>query len=164
MSDNRTIVSSAVSDIIPTNEGQATIGRPTDYCPEIVDRICAYLEQGMTIHAACTEVGIAPATYFNWARSSREFLERSARARELGADAICDEAQQRLDAATAQTISVVREQAHHLRWRASKLAPRRYGDRLAAEVTGAQGGPIEAVAGARARLLAKLGIKDDDMT
>ena len=37
-----------------------------------------------------------------------------------------------------------KELAHHYRWRASKTAPKDYGDKVTQEHTGADGGPIQA--------------------
>lgn len=89
------------------------------------------------------------------------FSERSLRARERGCDAIVDEAQDRLDHADNSNVSVVREQVQHMRWRASKLAPRRYGDRAGLELSGPGGGPVViSNDGSRARLLAKLNLDE----
>ena len=58
------------------------------------------------------------------------------RAREAGVEANLEEVEELLRGANNKNISVVRELAHHLRWKASKLKPRNYGDRLSAEVSG----------------------------
>jgi hypothetical protein len=140
-------------------EAKRKMGRPTVYSEEVASTICHAMEAGKPIWAACDEAGIAFQTYFDWQRKNQEFSERTARARAKGADAYVDEAERILAAADNKSIQVARELAHHLRWKASKLAPR-FSDRAQLELTGANGGPIE-VSDARAKLLAKLGIADD---
>jgi Bacteriophage Sf6, terminase small subunit-like len=72
-----------------------------------------------------------------------EFRQRLARAREAGVEANLEEVEELLRRANNKNISVVRELAHHLRWKASKLKPRNYGDRLSAEVSGPEGAPFK---------------------
>ena len=45
-------------------------------------------------------------------------------------------------AQTPLELQRAQQMAWHLRWRASKMAPRVYGDKMQQEVTGAGGGPI----------------------
>lgn len=46
------------------------------------------------------------------------------------------------DAADPFELSKHKELAHHYRWRASKIAPRIYGDRIQQEHSGKDGAPI----------------------
>lgn len=72
--------------------------------------------------------------------------ERSARAREARAKtaAIWDhEATRVIEQAGDQfELAKAKELAHHYRWRASKIAPREYGEKVQQEHTGANGGAI----------------------
>ncbi len=114
-------------------------GRPTLYTNELAVRICDALEDGMTLIAIAEPPDMpSTTTTRRWMTedANGEFRVMSARAREAGADAIMAEAQPLLDEATRENISVVRKQVSHLRWRASRLNPRRYGDRAQVEIGG----------------------------
>lgn len=73
--------------------------------------------------------------------------DRSARAREarIHAARMWDEKAVSVieEARDPFELSQAKELAHHYRWRASKTAPRDYGDKVTAELTGADGGPIQ---------------------
>jgi hypothetical protein len=74
----------------------------------------------------------------------RGFSAQYARAREAQADCwaseIVDLADETL--ADANHVAKARLQIDARKWVASKLMPRKYGDRVSAELTGANGGPI----------------------
>lgn len=57
-------------------------GRRTKYTPEVIDKICKYLEQGYTAEDACKIANVAPATYFSWVNKHIEFSEAVKRAKE----------------------------------------------------------------------------------
>ena len=108
---------------------------------------------------ACKEIDIGPATVFRWLDECPLFREKYAKARETQAEkfadeivAIADEAEVtsvvtpdgvvdfKLDA-TAVARNRLRVDAR--KWVASKLLPKKYGDKVQQEVTGANGGPIQ---------------------
>jgi hypothetical protein len=73
------------------------------------------------------------------------FSAHYARAREARADCWADEIVAMADDAPAdhEVLAKVRLQIDARKWVASKLLPRKYGDRVSAELTGANGGPIK---------------------
>lgn len=72
-------------------------GRPTLYSPAVVDKICAGLEQGLTLRKVCTDDPALPAktTVTDWMRDKPEVMARISKARQLGAFAMVDDAQER---------------------------------------------------------------------
>jgi len=133
------------------------VGRPCEYTPEISDRICAGIANGKslrTILKADNMPGMS--TVFEWLRKFPEFAEQYARARDAQADALADEIQdiaddgsndymEELDKKTGECIGWRQNgeaaQRSRLRvdarkWIASKLKPKRYGDKLDVEHTG----------------------------
>lgn len=98
------------------------------------------------------------ATVFRWLIAHPEFSDQYARAREAQADALADEivyiadtpqvGQKTVSKATgleiteADMIEHRRLQVDARKWMAGKLAPKKYGERVIAEHTGKDGGPI----------------------
>jgi len=80
---------------------------------------------------------------FLWLTKQEEFSEQYARAREEQADAISDEcidiAKNEPDVARARLMIDTRK------WFASKMKPRKYGDRQTREHTGKDGAPIQTI-------------------
>jgi hypothetical protein len=73
-------------------------------------------------------------TVFNWRRAHPEFLEQYARAREDQADALAEEmldvARSALRAKSSEEAQGYRLLVDTLKWCASKMKPRSYGDKL----------------------------------
>ena len=89
-------------------------------------------------------IGVSIGSLITWIASDPE---RSARAREarINAARIWDE--KAIDAIESANdpfeLSRAKEIAHHYRWRASKAAPKDYGEKTTTEHTGANGGPAQ---------------------
>ena len=105
-------------------------GRPTDYCDEVVDLLCSRLAIGESLNRICKDADMpAMSTVFGWLSKHPEFLEKYTRAREAQAESHAD---QLVEIADNPDID-----ANHKRimvdarkWVASKLKPKRYGDKL----------------------------------
>lgn len=78
-----------------------------------------------------------------WLRSNQDFASQYARAREDQADHYAEQVVDIADAATIKGEKVARLRVDARKWAAGKLAPKKYGDRVTAEVSGPDGGPIE---------------------
>ena len=76
-------------------------------------------------------------TVFNWRRAHPEFLEQYTRAREDQADALAEEmldvARSAPRAKSSEEVQGYRLLVDTLKWRASKMKPRSYGDKLTLE-------------------------------
>lgn len=130
------------------------MGRPSSYTPELAAEICERLAAGESLRAICRDAWM-PSDFAvrNWAINDVEgFLSRYMRARDIGLDVMADEL---LDIANTPVEGVRREESDdgvkevredmlgHRRlqvdarkWYLSKLAPKRYGDRQALEISG----------------------------
>lgn len=84
----------------------------------------------------------APSTFMDWVRKDPELAERYARAREIGMDAIGEEILEIVDSSTPETAVRDRLRYDARRWYLSKLAPKKYGEKV--QHTGADGdGPVQ---------------------
>ena len=96
-----------------------------------LDDICRQLRDGVLMIDIAEQYGRSRSKLTEWLGAD---VERSARAREARSQgaASYDEQAQRyiLDATDPLALAKARELAQHLRWRASKLNPKQYGDKL----------------------------------
>lgn len=135
-----------------SDEAQETrpkIGRPSSYSQEIADRICSELAEGKSMRAVCREEGMpSMQTVFSWLRTKPDFLEQYTRAKDEAADALVDEMLDIADEATndwmevhdkdnpgyrlnGEAINRSRLRVDTRKWIASKLKPKKYGDKVA---------------------------------
>lgn len=121
-------------------------GRPSTFTPEMAERIVAELADGRSLTAICTADQMpGRRTLLGWQERDADFRARCARAREAGADIAFDRMAQieadlldgKLDPAAGRAV------LSSMQWRLSKLAPRRFGDRVQAELSGPDGGPVK---------------------
>lgn len=110
-----------------------------------IGTICARIQDGDMLSDICRDIGIARSTLAAWCNSDPDRAAQFAQARIEAAGAYVEAAERAiLDAPSDSTeLTRARELAHHYRWKASKANPRRYGDRVTQEITGADGGPIQ---------------------
>lgn len=109
-----------------------------------IEAVCERLANGVTMTAIAEEIGVTVGKLSQWIASDEKHSARAREAR-IHAARIWDEKalsviEQALDPFELQRA---KELAHHYRWRASKTAPKEYGDKLQAELTGAGGGAIQ---------------------
>ena len=132
-------------------------GRPTRYTPKVAVDICTRLAEGESLRAICMDNAIpARSTVLGWLFDGEheDFMDQYARAREAQAEARADEIVDIADDVTGdfttdkdgkaivdhEHIQRSRLRVDARKWIASKLLPKRYGDRL--QHTGEGGGPI----------------------
>lgn len=110
------------------------MGRPTDASlddPAIVDQICNRLISGEGMKAICASEGMpSQSTVYVRMASDDAFRTRIARAREAQQEAQIDDTVDMADAATIEDHQVVKLRIWARQWRASKLAPKKYGDKI----------------------------------
>ena len=134
------------------------IGRPSTYIKEIADRICEEIAKGKSLRRICSAEDMpSTSAVCVWLSKHRDFAEQYARARETQADYLIDEAYQIIDDGSRDEyqlndgskrtdhnhIQRARAQMQLRQWHAARLAPKKYGDRILNEHTGAEGGPIQ---------------------
>lgn len=108
-------------------------GRPTLYSEELVDGICRRIANGEGLRAICRDADMpGRQTVLDWLDDENKgvFRAKYARARELQGDFLDEEMQEVANAATPEDVQVARLRVGTMQWRASKLAPKKYGDRL----------------------------------
>lgn len=116
-------------------------GRPSKYSEKAADEICARLAEGESLRAICRDDHLpSESTVRQWALEDREgFSARYTQARDIGLDCLADEV---LEIADSGSDDVARDRLRFdaRRWHLSKLAPKRYGEKV--EVAGDQQNPI----------------------
>lgn len=118
-------------------------GRPSAYNEEIADRICEAMVDGNDLVSICADPCMPHrSTVYRWLAANPDFATRVARAREGLADFLDWRIGQEADACTNENAQATRVKIWALQWRASKLAPKKYGIKVAQEHSGPDGSPI----------------------
>jgi hypothetical protein len=136
-------------------------GRPSLYSLELAARICERISSGESLRQVCRDETMpCTATVMKWAREIPEFSEHYAKARDALLEHWAEEITEIADDGSndwmnnadpenpgyklnGEHINRSRLRVDTRKWLLSKLAARKYGDRIAAELTGKDGGPIE---------------------
>ena len=119
-------------------------GRPTVFSDDLADDICAKLAEGKSLASICRENNMPSIrSVYGWLRVYPEFLQAYTRAREDQADTMADIMTDIADTATADTVQQARLRIDTRKWIASKLKPKKYGDKVQQEITGEAGGPVQ---------------------
>lgn len=126
------------------------VGRPSEYTEEIAGLICERLMDGQSLRSICLADDMpSGATVFRWLADPRyeNFRDQYARAREAQADAMADEILDiaddgtndyvererpdgsKFDAVDSEHIQRSRLRVEARKWLASKLLPKKYGDK-----------------------------------
>ena len=112
------------------------------YSEETVKKICELIADGNALHQISEMEGMpGKSAIYSWLEKYPTFAEQYARAREKQADLFAAQIITIADTATDANIARLRMDAR--KWAASKMAPKKYGDRTLTEVTGADGGAIK---------------------
>ena len=108
-------------------------GRPCEFSQEIADEICNRLAKGETLRTIIASSEHLPdrTTIYRWMRSNESFCNQYAQARAEQADyyaeLIVDESYSSHDA------GIGRLRVDALKWAASKMAPKKYGEKIEIE-------------------------------
>ena len=134
------------------------IGRPSGYTPAIASAICEKLADGMSLRKLCAQPAMpSMTTVMRWLadETKQEFRLHYAHAREAQADLLAAEILEIADDSSGDIIidndgntrldrefvARARLRVDARKWLASKLAPKKYGDRI--EHTGTDVGAIQ---------------------
>lgn len=125
--------------------------RKTTYTQALADEICHLVSEGRPLKTFCREKGLPWRTVYDWVRDHPDFAERYQLARDMGMDAIAEEALEIAD--TPQVGTIVTEKGtstetrtedmlghRKLRFDArlkllAKWNPKKYGERVVQEVS-----------------------------
>jgi len=137
-------------------------GRPTAYNEVIADEICEQLASGRSLVQIAQDPDFpSESMVYRWLEKYEEFREKYARAREKQAEryaaeiiALADtpvearkvviKADGSEEITIGDAVDRTRLQIDARKWYASKLAPKKYGDKLQQEVSGPNGAPLQA--------------------
>ncbi len=134
------------------------MGRPSLYTDELAAEICGLIAEGNSLRSICRMDEMPEkTTVFRLLAKHEEFRNQYACAREAQADAMAEEILEIADDGSNDTyeieegVSVTnhdviarsRLRVDARKWLASKMAPKKYGDKIAH--TGPDGGAIESV-------------------
>jgi len=106
--------------------------RPNPAKAGILEAICDRLVCGESINSICADPAMPSKTdFYIYMTKNEEFRTNIARAKEAQQDAIVDEIVEMADGATPVDFNVVKLRIWARQWVASKLKPKKYGDRVA---------------------------------
>lgn len=123
------------------------------------DRICSRIAAGESLVKICRDSKMpGRSTVMHWILSDNEFRDKYARAKEICAEVFADEIIEIADDGTNDTyvddngndkidydvIARSKLRVDARKWAASKLAPKKYGEKLQQEITGKDGAPLAA--------------------
>lgn len=117
-------------------------GRPTDYTKDTADKICEKISGGLSLRAICAEDGMpARGTVYRWLIENADFQDQYTRARDKQADYFAEEIIEIADSAEAESAAVAKAklQIDARKWAASKIAPKKYGDKQEIDVKSSDG-------------------------
>lgn len=138
-------------------------GRPSSYTDETAREICRRMAEGESLLSICKDPDMpVRQTVHRWLLDEkyRDFRDNYAHARELRADHLFDEAQEIADdasydwqeRATKSGGTMVLCDYEHVqrsrlrvdtrKWIAGRMAPKKYGDKVQAEISGSDGEPL----------------------
>lgn len=102
-----------------------------EWTDELIERICDEIASGNGIRQVCAEdwCPSEPSIYRRMA-TDPEFAERIGKARAAQQEREIEECVHMADEATTEDWQVVKLRIWARQWRASKLAPKKYGDKL----------------------------------
>jgi len=128
-------------------------GRPSKYTEELADEICLLISttsQGLNTICKGDDMP-STVTVYAWLKNNKEFLNKYARAREEQADLLADEI---IEIADNQQDDIIEGKVNHeninrsrlrvdaRKWKASKLAPKKYGEKIQQEITTVEEQPL----------------------
>jgi hypothetical protein len=108
------------------------LGRPSSYSEQTANDILAMIESGMTLTTICNLPDMPHiSTIYDWQDSNPEFAERYSRARTRQADTLASRVID--EAMTSSDAPIGRLRMDALKWFASKMSPKKYGDKVELE-------------------------------
>lgn len=124
------------------------LGRPSEFTQEIADEICAELATGKSLRTVCAAEHLPSIkTIFNWFRTYPLFLQQYTRAKEEASDALIEEMIDIADDGSNDFMTITKGDISYevenkevtnrsrlrvdtRKWIASKLKPKKYGDKV----------------------------------
>lgn len=106
-------------------------GRPSLFNKQTAAAICERIAAGESLRSICASKSMpCCSTVQRWLAENEDFQRAMRLARDLQADTLAEQIIELADSATPETAHAVRLQVDARRWYASKLRPKKYGDRI----------------------------------
>lgn len=145
------------------------MGRPSIFTPELSRAICDRLSECESLRSICRDEGMPDrVTVFRWLAADEEFRSQYALAREIQAENMVEEIIEISDDGTndwmerqstsekgagvntgwvlnGEHVQRSRLRVDSRKWVAANLAPKKFGNKVATEITGANGGALEVI-------------------
>lgn len=122
------------------------MGRPSAYSDLTADCICDRLMDGESLRTISKTANMPNMrTVLRWLEEREDFAVKYARAREIQAEALFEDMQEVADTGNPDDVQRARLRVATMQWRASKLAPKKYGDAVQMKHTDGDGGPLTVV-------------------
>ena len=153
------------------------MGRPSEFTQELVDSICEQIADGRSLRKICVAENMPnKATVFKWLAADKAFSDQYARAREAQADTMADEildisddgrndtymGDDGVERTDTDVIARSKLRVDARKWLASKMAPKKYGDRQAIEINDVTPKTPEQVESRIAELMAKAALANKE--
>lgn len=107
------------------------MSRQTLYTPELADAICERLMDGASLVKICADESMPNrSTVMRWMQADEAFATKCAHARVLQSDLMDDMILDTANACTPETAAADRVKISAYQWRAAKLEPKKYGDKI----------------------------------
>jgi hypothetical protein len=134
----------------------------TQFTEDIGNRICERIADGESVRKICLDPAMpAKSTLFKWLYEQKAFSDQYTRAREVQMETMAEEiidiaddtsqdtktiqkGDHEVEVMNAEWINRCRLQVDTRKWLMSKMAPKRYGDKVQTELSGPDGGPLQA--------------------
>lgn len=104
---------------------------------DLVNKILDGIMDGKSVRQICADSDMPDnRTVQRWIANNADFAAKCARARELQADNIFEEMQEVADYGNPDDVQRAKLRVSTMQWRAAKLAPKKYGERVQTEHSG----------------------------
>ena len=104
------------------------------YTPEKAEEVLWHMREGLSLRKSCAAAGVGKTAFLLWVESVDGLKDQYTRARTEMLDVQAEELEEIGDEAakaeTAVQVAGLRLKADNRKWLLSKLAPKKYGDRL----------------------------------
>lgn len=119
------------------------MGRPSSFTQETADAICERMAEGESLRSICSDEAMpARTTVRRWLDENEDFRSRYARARDERTDHFADEILEISDEGDDEDVQSRRLQVDTRKWLMARMAPKKYGDKVAVEASGPDGAPL----------------------
>lgn len=140
---------------------RAKTGRPSNYSQDITTAICIRLGLGESLREICSNEDMPDkSTVMRWLATHQEFRDQYAGAREAQADYYAEEIIEisddgsndwmtrkgpdgsEIEVENREVLNRSKLRVDTRKWLMARMAPKKYGDKITQEVTGADGAPL----------------------